>query len=138
VAAGIDFKAPLSTAGGIACCRSRNWSNRIASRGNTGSTFECSYHAWTFHLDGRVKGIPLSHGYAGTRMTPDNPDCSMKAAARVDSYRGFVFASLAATGPSLLEFGDRAMAREGGNYSMEEMTELKWITIQLGQRQFPF
>jgi aldehyde dehydrogenase (NAD+) len=28
--------------------------------------------------------------------------------------------------------------REGGIYSMEEMTELKWITIQLGQRQFPF
>jgi vanillin dehydrogenase len=28
--------------------------------------------------------------------------------------------------------------REGGVYSMEEMTELKWITIQLGQRQFPF
>ncbi|HVW70542.1 MAG TPA: aldehyde dehydrogenase family protein [Steroidobacteraceae bacterium] len=28
--------------------------------------------------------------------------------------------------------------REGGRYSMEEMTELKWVTIQLGQRQFPF
>jgi vanillin dehydrogenase len=28
--------------------------------------------------------------------------------------------------------------REGGRYSMDEMTELKWITIQLGQRQFPF
>ncbi|MDB6101166.1 MAG: aldehyde dehydrogenase family protein [Gammaproteobacteria bacterium] len=28
--------------------------------------------------------------------------------------------------------------REGGIYSMEEMTELKWLTIQLGQRQFPF
>jgi vanillin dehydrogenase len=28
--------------------------------------------------------------------------------------------------------------REGGRYSMEEMTELKWITIQMGQRQFPF
>ena len=28
--------------------------------------------------------------------------------------------------------------REGGHYSMEEMTELKWVTIQLGQRQFPF
>ncbi len=28
--------------------------------------------------------------------------------------------------------------REGGRYSMQEMTELKWITIQLGQRQFPF
>lgn len=30
------------------------------------------------------------------------------------------------------------VGREGGRYSMEEMTELKWITIQLGQRQFPF
>lgn len=28
--------------------------------------------------------------------------------------------------------------REGGKYSMEEMTELKWITIQLGKREFPF
>jgi acyl-CoA reductase-like NAD-dependent aldehyde dehydrogenase len=28
--------------------------------------------------------------------------------------------------------------REGGKYSMEEMTELKWITIQMGKRQFPF
>jgi phenylpropionate dioxygenase-like ring-hydroxylating dioxygenase large terminal subunit len=55
-------------------------------------------------LDGQIKGIPLSKGYAGTRMAQDNPDCSMKAAARVDSYRGFVFASLSADGPSLLEF----------------------------------
>ena len=23
-------------------------------------------------------------------------------------------------------------------HSMEEMTELKWITIQLGEREFPF
>ena len=28
--------------------------------------------------------------------------------------------------------------REGGRYSMEEMTEVKWITIQLGQRVFSF
>ncbi len=28
--------------------------------------------------------------------------------------------------------------REGGRYSMEEMTELKWVTIQMGERQFPF
>ena len=30
------------------------------------------------------------------------------------------------------------MGREGGHWSMEEMTETKWITIQLGKRQFPF
>ena len=28
--------------------------------------------------------------------------------------------------------------REGGRYSMEEMTEVKWITIQMGQRHYPF
>ncbi|MEG6508865.1 aldehyde dehydrogenase family protein [Methyloligella sp. 2.7D] len=28
--------------------------------------------------------------------------------------------------------------REGGHYSWEEMTEVKWITMQMGQRQFPF
>ncbi len=33
---------------------------------------------------------------------------------------------------------DSGFGREGGHYSMEEMTEVKWITIQMGQRQFPF
>lgn len=33
---------------------------------------------------------------------------------------------------------DSGFGREGGHYSMEEMTELKWITVQLGQRKFPF
>lgn len=28
--------------------------------------------------------------------------------------------------------------REGGRIYMEEMTELKWVTIQLGQRHYPF
>lgn len=72
--------------------------------GNTGSAFVCSYHAWSFHLDGAVRAIPLAKGYEGTRLTRDNPDCQMKRAARVDSYRGFVFASLAADGPTLAEF----------------------------------
>jgi aldehyde dehydrogenase (NAD+) len=33
---------------------------------------------------------------------------------------------------------DSGISREGGQWSMEEMTELKWITIQQGQRQYPF
>jgi phenylpropionate dioxygenase-like ring-hydroxylating dioxygenase large terminal subunit len=73
-------------------------------KGNVGSALVCSYHAWSFHLDGRFRSTPLPHGYDGTRVGPDNPDCSVKPAARVASYRGFVFASLAQAGPSLLEF----------------------------------
>ena len=74
------------------------------THGNTGSNFVCSYHAWSFQLDGKLEAIPLMKGYDGTRMTRDNPDCNVKAAARVDVYRGFVFASLSPTGPSLIDF----------------------------------
>ena len=72
--------------------------------GNVGKGFTCSYHSWRFQLDGRIDRFPLPHGYDGTRLSRDNPDCSMKPAARVASYRGFVFASLAAEGPSLVDF----------------------------------
>ncbi|MDW8467653.1 MAG: Rieske 2Fe-2S domain-containing protein [Burkholderiales bacterium] len=80
--------------------------------GNTGAFFRCSYHAWTFHHDGRLRNIPMMEsGYAGTRLSRDNPDCHVKPAARVESYRGFVFASLAAEGPTLAEFlGDARIA----------------------------
>src|SRR5512144_339438 len=73
--------------------------------GNTGEFFRCSYHAWTFHHDGRLRTIPMMEsGYAGTRLNKDSPELCVKRAARVESYRGFVFASLAADGPTLKEF----------------------------------
>jgi vanillin dehydrogenase len=28
--------------------------------------------------------------------------------------------------------------REGGRYSLEELTEVKWVTMQMGKRAFPF
>ncbi|HKV61148.1 MAG TPA: aldehyde dehydrogenase family protein [Candidatus Acidoferrum sp.] len=33
---------------------------------------------------------------------------------------------------------DSGMGREGGRWSIEEMTEVKWVTIQLGRRPYPF
>jgi phenylpropionate dioxygenase-like ring-hydroxylating dioxygenase large terminal subunit len=80
-------------------------------KGNVGNNFVCSYHAWSFHLDGKLESMPLMKGYEGTRLTRDNPDAHMKPAARVDAYRGFVFASLTADGPTLAEFlGDAKVA----------------------------
>jgi len=74
-------------------------------KGNTGDQFRCSYHAWTFQHDGRLKNIPMmDSGYRDTRFSRNNPDCNIKRAARVESYRGFVFASLAKDGPTLKEF----------------------------------
>jgi vanillin dehydrogenase len=33
---------------------------------------------------------------------------------------------------------DSGNGREGGHWSMDELTETKWITIQLGRRHYPF
>jgi aldehyde dehydrogenase (NAD+) len=33
---------------------------------------------------------------------------------------------------------DSGSGREGGHWSMDELTETKWITIQLGRRAYPF
>ena len=33
---------------------------------------------------------------------------------------------------------DSGSGREGGRWSMSELTETKWITIQLGRREYPF
>jgi acyl-CoA reductase-like NAD-dependent aldehyde dehydrogenase len=33
---------------------------------------------------------------------------------------------------------DSGSGREGGQWSMNELTEEKWITIQVGKRQYPF
>jgi len=72
--------------------------------GNVGKAITCSYHSWQFDTDGSCKAIPLDKGYQGTRLIAYGPDCNMKRAERVASYRGFVFASLASDGPSLLDW----------------------------------
>lgn len=33
---------------------------------------------------------------------------------------------------------DSGMGREGGKFSMDDFTELKWVTIQTGQQNYPF
>jgi phenylpropionate dioxygenase-like ring-hydroxylating dioxygenase large terminal subunit len=69
--------------------------------GNTGKTFRCPYHAWTYRTDGTLLHIPLQEGYATT--------VQHKGLTQVESetYRGFVFARLAKDGIGFREyFGD--------------------------------
>ena len=81
--------------------------NRCAHRGarvvsepcGRARQLRCPYHAWTYRLDGSLIGVPLADGYA-----PDAKLPGLAAVPRVESYRGFVFASHAATGPALADF----------------------------------
>jgi phenylpropionate dioxygenase-like ring-hydroxylating dioxygenase large terminal subunit len=72
-----------------------------SDKGHT-EEFQCCYHGWTYHLDGRLKAVPLQHGYPAD-FDPKSPNTAMLQAPRVASYRGFIFVSLAAQGPSLEE-----------------------------------
>jgi len=74
----------------------------VASEKGATQEFQCCYHGWTYHLDGRLKAIPLQHGYPGD-FNPKSDKTAMLRVPRVASYRGFIFASEAQEGPSLAE-----------------------------------
>ena len=65
--------------------------------------FVCPYHGWTFETNGKLRFVPIAHNY-GEDFAARMPQLNLTPVARVDSYRGFIFASLAAEGPSLLDF----------------------------------
>lgn len=69
-------------------------------RGRT-TFFRCPYHAWTFRPDGTLGSFAFPDGYDDPGIKRE--DYALGRVPRVDSYRGFIFASLAATGPSLIE-----------------------------------
>ena len=64
--------------------------------------FVCCYHGWAFDTDGTLAEVPLPEGYPGGHGLGDR-SLDLVRVPRVESYRGFIFASLAATGPSLAE-----------------------------------
>lgn len=87
--------------------------NRCPHRGNrvcmtdrgSARSFTCPYHGWTFANDGALKGWPFPSGYEGA----DRKDYGLGKVARMASYRGFVFGSMAPEGISLEEHLGPAM-----------------------------
>ncbi|MFC9834294.1 Rieske 2Fe-2S domain-containing protein [Rhodococcus sp. NPDC127530] len=72
-----------------------------AEMGNANS-FRCPYHGWTFSNDGSLTAVPMRNGY-GEAFQKVRSELGMAEAPRVDSYGGFLFASLTADGISLQE-----------------------------------
>jgi len=75
----------------------------VARESGCAPEFRCCYHGWTYGTDGSLLSVPVRQGYPAGAVAAGDPAFGMPPVARVDSYRGFVFASLAATGPSLVE-----------------------------------
>jgi benzoate/toluate 1,2-dioxygenase alpha subunit len=78
-----------------------------AASGNCGRLLRCSYHGWTYTLDGSLRTVPLKSGYADTRFSQSEAANGLTAVGGVAIYRGFVFARLNSAGMGFEEyFGD--------------------------------
>ena len=112
-------------------CTHRGTRLCAVAEGNTKS-FVCPYHAWGFALDGVLKAVPDIESYPGSFDIKDKA-LHLISAARVESYRGFIFASKATAGPNLYDFlghmteaidnlldrsPDGEIVMEGGHFSV--------------------
>jgi phenylpropionate dioxygenase-like ring-hydroxylating dioxygenase large terminal subunit len=79
-------------------CMHRGTMVCTASHGHA-RTFQCPYHGWTYDVTGELLGVSYPGGYASL----DKRSRGLLHAPRVESYRGFVFASLGADGITLAE-----------------------------------
>ena len=77
-------------------CMHRGTMVCTASHGHA-RTFQCPYHGWTYDVTGELLGVSYPGGYASL----DKRSRGLLHAPRVESYRGFVFASLGADGITL-------------------------------------
>ena len=82
-------------------CRHRGTPVCMEDAGNS-SHFRCPYHGWVYKNNGEFVGAPELKAAYGDR--PDRTEWGLKKAPRVESVHGFIFACLAAEGPSLNEY----------------------------------
>ncbi|HEY5899173.1 MAG TPA: Rieske 2Fe-2S domain-containing protein [Burkholderiales bacterium] len=68
-------------------------------RGNT-ERFVCPYHGWSYDRAGTLKAVPFASGYDSRKIG----ELRLIAVPHVATYRGFIFASLAAKAEPLEEF----------------------------------
>ena len=110
-------------------CRHRG-ASVCEKRTGEANGFTCPYHAWSYGLDGKLRGIPYADGYEGV-MSKEGMGLKK---LRTESYGGMIFATLADDIEPLEDFlGDVKMwidrfMKQGGGYPLKV----------LGTHQFRF
>lgn len=110
-------------------CRHRG-ASVCEKRTGEANGFTCPYHAWSYGLDGKLRGIPYPDGYEGV-MSKEGMGLKK---LRTESYGGMIFATLADDIEPLEDFlGDVKLwidrfMKQGGGYPIKV----------LGTHQFRF
>src|SRR5258706_10680810 len=82
-------------------CRHRGNAVCRAEEGHA-TSFMCTYHGWTYDLQGRLVGVPGFKDYYHEDLNRE--EWGLVKAAQVDTYEGFIFATLDADAPGLQDF----------------------------------
>ncbi len=84
----------------------------LAERGNR-RHFSCIYHSWTYHLDGRLRGVAFRGGLKGKGGMPEDFDPSRHRMQpiRVEVFCGLVFGTFEPDMPTVEEWVGPTMAR---------------------------
>jgi nitrite reductase/ring-hydroxylating ferredoxin subunit len=82
-------------------CRHRGNAVCRAESGNARS-FLCTYHGWTYGLDGQLIGVPGYKDFYHEQL--DKSQWGLVSAAKVASYKGWVFATMDPEAPDLEEY----------------------------------
>ena len=72
-----------------------------AEEGNA-KGFLCTYHGWSYGIDGRLTGVPGYRDFYGPEF--DKATQRLGEVAQLATYKGFVFATLDRTAPPLEEY----------------------------------
>ncbi|CAN5471667.1 aromatic ring-hydroxylating dioxygenase subunit alpha [soil metagenome] len=94
-------------------CSHRGAMVNAEEKGNT-KRFRCPYHGWNFNNNGELAAVPYADGYPDTF---DKQAHNLGRFPRLESYRGYVFASLNADVEPLLEW--IGPAKEVFDWSMD-------------------
>src|SRR6476620_1181158 len=82
-------------------CRHRGNAVCRAEEGHA-TSFMCTYHGWTYDLHGRLVGVPGFKDYYHEDLKRE--EWGLVSAAKVDSYHGFIFATLDPDAPDLYDY----------------------------------
>src|SRR4051794_8229683 len=82
-------------------CRHRGNAVCRAEEGHA-TSFMCTYHGWTYDLKGALVGVPGFKDYYHEDLNRE--EWGLAKAPHVDSYLGFIFATLDPDAPSLDDF----------------------------------
>jgi benzoate/toluate 1,2-dioxygenase subunit alpha len=92
----------------------------------------CCYHGWSYDTDGRLLSVPVPEG-CGKGF--DKEAFGLARAPRIGDYRGFIFASLAANGPS---FEDHIGSMKGNIDDLVDRAPDGTLALDVGMHRYVY